>query len=172
MFSEFSLFLQTERLFLIPYSPEIIEMISGDKMALSKRWGWEVPGDWPWSEVVDALPFFAQLASDPTQLGWGAWLIIEAEHHRIIGDAGFGGKPDADGRVEMGYNIVKADRQQGYGFEAVQALVNWAKSQPKLKKIVATCPVENIASIRIVEKLGMECVQTTEELSTWELSIH
>lgn len=72
----------------------------------------------------------------------------------------------------MGYNIVEAHRQQGYGFEAVDTLVNWAKSQPILKKIVATCPVENIASIRIVEKLGMECVQTTGELLTWELRIH
>ncbi len=87
------------------------------------------PGDWPWEEVQDALPFFAQLAKDSSRLGWGAWLIIHSAEKTIIGDLGFCGKPDDNGKVDMGYNILSGYRNQGYGFEAVQALVKWAIAQ-------------------------------------------
>ncbi|WP_413160106.1 GNAT family N-acetyltransferase [Capilliphycus salinus ALCB114379] len=163
--------LQTKRLELIPYSPEIIEAAINDKSRIESLLNLKVPEDWPWEEVLDAFPVFAELASDPTQQNWGAWLIIHSLDKTIIGDLGFGGKPDEQGKVEMGYNIIPNYRNQGYGFEAVQALVNWAITQPNLKKIVATCPADNLPSIRILEKLGMHCVEKTPALLTWEKGV-
>ncbi|MFY7806242.1 MAG: GNAT family N-acetyltransferase [Limnoraphis robusta] len=160
--------LQTERLELIPYSPKIIEAAINDKSLVASLLNVNVPEDWPWEEVLDAFPVFAELANDPTQQNWGAWLIIHRRDKTIIGDLGFGGKPDPTGKVEMGYNIIAAYRNQGYGFEAVQALVNWATTQPYLKKIVASCPVDNLPSMIILEKLGMNCVEKTPALLTWE----
>ena len=58
----------------------------------------------------------------------------------------------------MGYDILSGYRNQGYSFETVAALVNWAIAQPSLNKIVASCVSANIPSLKILEKLGMEWV--------------
>lgn len=117
------------------------------------------------------------LVEDLLQLGWGVWLIIHAADSTLIGDLGFGGKPDEQG-VEMGYEVLSAYRQQGYAFEAVQALINWACNQPALKRIVAYCPQNNTASVRILEKLGMQRLEEVEnpdlskvKVFKWQLTI-
>ncbi|MEH1966252.1 GNAT family N-acetyltransferase [Nostoc sp.] len=46
--------------------------------------------------------------------------------------------------------------QQGFAFEAVEALLDFAFTQQKLKRIIAHSPEDRVASIRILEKLGMQ----------------
>ncbi|HLO52249.1 MAG TPA: GNAT family N-acetyltransferase [Kamptonema sp.] len=162
--------IKTERLELIPYSVEVAEAAIADKYQIEKLLNVQVPSDWPWSEVEEVLPFFAQLAADPLQLGWGAWLIIHSQENMIIGDLGFGGKNE-QGIAEIGYNILPAYQKQGYGFEAVQALVNWALTQPGLHKIIATCPQGHLSSMRILEKLGMQLKNCEEGLLKWEMAL-
>lgn len=162
--------IQTERLELIPYSLEVAEAAIADKSQIKKLLNVKIPSDWHWSEVEEVLPFFAQLAADPLQLGWGAWLMIHTRENTIIGDLGFGGKNE-QGIVEMGYNVLPAYQNQGYGFEAVQALVNWALTQPNLHKIIATCPQDHLASKRILEKVGMQLKSCEEGLLKWEITL-
>jgi len=47
------------------------------------------------------------------------------------------GPPDHEGIVEIAYGIVPAYRRQGYTFEAVQALVQWAFGHPAVTRITA-----------------------------------
>lgn len=161
--------LTTDRLELIAYSPEVVQAAIADKSQIEQLLNVRVPDDWPWSEVEEVLPFFAQLAADPLQRCWGARLIIHRQERTIIGDLGFGGKPNTEGTVEMGYDVLPAYRKQGYGFEAVQALVNWAFTQPDCSRILASCPEDNVPSIRILEKLGMQCIKSEESLLSWEM---
>jgi ribosomal-protein-alanine N-acetyltransferase len=88
-------------------------------------------------------------------LGWGLWLIMHNADRMVFGSAGFKGKPDENGRVEIGYGISPTYRRQGYTFEAAQGLVNWGFQHPEVKHIIAECLPENIGSKRILEKLGM-----------------
>ncbi|MHC5774595.1 GNAT family N-acetyltransferase [Nostoc sp.] len=104
-------------------------------------------------------------------MGWGVWLMIHIADFSLIGDLGFIGKPDQTGTVEMGYEVLSAYRQQGFAFEAVQALVNFAFSQRELKKIIAHSPDDHTASIRILEKLGMQEIGRDENLLKWELKL-
>jgi ribosomal-protein-alanine N-acetyltransferase len=130
-----------------------------------------VPDDWPASDLRDFLPFYAQLlADDPSQLGWGIWLVIDVGEQTLIGDAGFKGGPGAEGTVEIGYGVLPAFRRCGYAFEAVQALVHWAFAQPNVRRVVAECLDDNIASIRILQKLGMQPRGHEGDLLRWELS--
>jgi len=39
--------------------------------------------------------------------------------------------------------------------EAAQALVEWALSQPEIYRVWAVCDVQNTASTKVLEKLGM-----------------
>lgn len=173
-----SLHLKTEHLDLIPYTQQVAQAAMTDKSQVEQLLEVRVPSDWPWSHMQEVLPFIAQLAADPLQLGWGAWLMIHRGDGAIIGDLGFAGKPDESGTVVIGYNVLPAYQNQGYGFEAVQALVNWAFTQPNLKRIVADCYDNNPASMRILEKLGMQPLEIVEVLDMpsvklwkWELKL-
>ena len=73
----------------------------------------------------------------------------------LIGDLGFIDKPDQTGTGEIGYEGLSADRQQGFAFEAAEALVDFAFTRRELKRIIAQSPDNHAASIRILEKLGM-----------------
>jgi len=149
--------IKTARLKLIPCPLTVAEAAIFNPSIVSQVLGARVPDDWQKTEVQDFLPMYAQmLADDSSILGWGVWLMIHAKENTLIGDLGFAGKPDESGSVELGYELLRLYRGQSYAFEAAQALVNWAFSHPDLKRIVAHCPIDNHASIRILEKLGME----------------
>ena len=135
----YSLQMTTSRLELIPCTLEIAEVVATkNKSQLEKLLGVKVIDDWFAAEVLDFLPQYTQmLENDPEQLGWGVWLIIHIDDSTLIGDLGFGGKPDQQGTVEMGYEMLPAYRNQGYAFEAVQALVNFAFTHPELNRIIS-----------------------------------
>lgn len=158
-----SLRIKTARLKLIPCPLEVAEASIFNPSLVAEILGASVPKDWQKTEVQDFLPMYAQmLVDDPSMLGWGVWLMIQNQENTLIGDLGFGGKPDESGSLEMGYEVFAAYRNQGYGFEAVEALVNWAFSHSELRRIVAHCPADNLASKRILEKLGMERLHLVE----------
>ncbi|HOE53538.1 MAG: GNAT family N-acetyltransferase [Bacilli bacterium] len=52
---------------------------------------------------------------------------------------------------------------QGYGTETGRALLAFGFNTLKVKSILATCDNENIASARIMEKIGMRYVETRPE---------
>lgn len=55
---------------------------------------------------------------------------------------------------ELGYIMSPAYQRQGYGAEASAALVRQALTAGGMHRIVAHCNPENIASWRLLEKLG------------------
>ncbi|MEH2375529.1 GNAT family N-acetyltransferase [Nostoc sp.] len=100
-----SLQITTQRLELLPCSLEVAQaVITRNKSQVKKLLGVTVPDDWYASEVLDIFPMYAQmLIDDPSQLGWGVWLMIHIADSSLIGDLGFISKPDQTGTVEMGY---------------------------------------------------------------------
>jgi [ribosomal protein S5]-alanine N-acetyltransferase len=174
------LHIKTQRLELLPCSLEVAQAAANlDKSLVQQLLGVQVPDDWYQADVKDILPNYIQILKDqPSQLGWGIWLIIHQEKSTLIGDLGFSGNLTFEKTVEIGYGILPPYRQQGYATEATQALVDFAFSQLRVKKIIAHCPVNHIASIRILQKLGMQqlgIVELTEFPSTtmleWQLTL-
>ena len=53
------------------------------------------------------------------------------------------------------YAILPSHRRQGYASDAVQALVDYAFQQLQLKRIIATTDFNNLASMAVMQKLGM-----------------
>ncbi|MDZ8104641.1 MAG: GNAT family N-acetyltransferase [Nostoc sp. DedQUE12a] len=168
-----SLHITTQRLELLPCCLEVAQaVVAKNKSEVEKLLGVRVPDEWYAGEVLDFFPIYAQmLIEDSSRLGWGVWLIIHIADNTLIGDLGFGGKPNEQGTVEMGYEVISAYRQQGFAFEAVEALVNFTFTQPQLKSIISHSPNDHVASIRILEKLGMQQVERNENLIKWELKL-
>ena len=85
------------------------------------------------------------------------------ETGQVAGLAGM--QPLDNGDFEIGWWVWKDHWGQGYATEAGQALIDYARSQLKLNQLAAVIAPENIASIRVAEKLGLsfECQKPASE---------
>jgi ribosomal-protein-alanine N-acetyltransferase len=163
--------IRTERLALIPCSLAIAEAFAdGGRRLAAAGLPVRIPPAWPGPDLLDYLPVYAKmLKNDPSVATWGIWLMIEPAEQMVIGDLGFKGAPDEHGAVEIGYSILPAYRRQGLTFEAVQALVHWAFTEQGVKAVHAECLADNLASVRILEKLGMQRSEPEGEMLKWLL---
>jgi RimJ/RimL family protein N-acetyltransferase len=60
-------------------------------------------------------------------------------------------------KVGIGYGAARTHWGKGYVPEATRAIIAWAFQQPTIYRLYATTDVENIASRRVLEKVGMQC---------------
>lgn len=100
--------------------------------------------------------------------GWGVWAAVEkssgkflgkfilhpAEHDTTYGqDAGF----QADD-IELGFRFRRDCWGRGFATEGSRALIRLAFCQNKAKRIVAAVLDGNVASVRVLEKVGLKLV--------------
>jgi ribosomal-protein-alanine N-acetyltransferase len=97
------------------------------------------------------------------------WLLVIAAQRCGVGLAGFKGEPDKQGEVEISYGIVPAQRSQGYITEAVQALIAWALRDPACRSVVADTTIDNVASNRVLAKVGMHVFRETADALFWRI---
>ena len=82
------------------------------------------------------------------------YVITLKENGEVIGII----DPRIEGpRVGIGYGAARAHWGRGYVTEATRAILEWAFRQPSIYRVYATTDVENIASRRVMEKVGMLC---------------
>lgn len=60
--------------------------------------------------------------------------------------------------AEIGYSLSPRYWNRGYGTEAAKRLVNYLANELQVREIFATSRPENLASIHVLEKLGMRQV--------------
>lgn len=142
----------TERLIITAFNPENYKKVS-ETYSIRKH-------------IVNYLD---NLKEDPELLGWGAWFVTLADNNQVIGDIGFKGKPDNQGIVEVGFGIIPEMHNKGIATESVGAIIEWALSSRKAKKIVAECLIDNIPSIKVLEKLKMTRTGIENGMINWEL---
>jgi len=58
--------------------------------------------------------------------------------------------------ADIGYVMSRNYWNRGYTTEAVKAIVEWASNLEFVYRVWAVCDVENIASSRVLEKVGMQ----------------
>jgi RimJ/RimL family protein N-acetyltransferase len=71
-----------------------------------------------------------------------------------VGVAGFGGAPDPDGAVQIGYAVAEEHQRHGYATEAVTALLAYAFSHSAVTAVVATTYAALTPSIGVLRKTG------------------
>lgn len=59
-------------------------------------------------------------------------------------------------KANFRYVLSRPHWGRGIMSEALGALVNWVSAQPGIYRLWALCDVENIASARVMEKVGMQ----------------
>jgi [ribosomal protein S5]-alanine N-acetyltransferase len=144
-----------QRLQSSSFSTDVTLDGSGEQDAAPRTLHVHFPPEWP----GDPLGFFPSMitaydeaaAQGGAYVTWGGTLIERAQQV-AIGQMGCKGMPDAEGDVEIGYGINSAYQGRGYATEMVQALATWLLAQPTVRRIIAECNVDNIGSIRVLEK--------------------
>jgi len=92
--------------------------------------------------------------------GYGWWALDPRSNKGLIGWSGLQFLPET-GEVEVGYLLGQPFWGQGLATEAAQACVQYGFEQLGLQTIVGIVHPENVASQRVIEKLGLSLVDRT-----------
>ena len=92
-------------------------------------------------------------------LGMGMWAVEMKESGRVVGHVGFFDMerdmtPSLVGQPEMGWIFDRSVHGQGIAREACGAALEWAQRELGPVSIPAIISVDNVASMRLAERLG------------------
>nr|WP_314546839.1 GNAT family N-acetyltransferase [uncultured Massilia sp.] len=108
----------------------------------------------PWTNMEQAVQAIARIraaGADGSELRFGIELLETGE---LIGNCALHHFFEASRRCEMGYAIGSRHWGRGYVSEALKALVDHGFDVLGLNRIEADIDPRNIASARVLEKLG------------------
>jgi RimJ/RimL family protein N-acetyltransferase len=106
---------------------------------------------WEGFSIKDAQNLIAQMQilEQPTADQW--YQIAVTLEGKLIGDLAF---KLGDRQAEIGFSFDPAFQKQGFAFEALQALLEFAFGTLQLHRVHATTDPRNVNSMRLLEKLN------------------
>ncbi|NWK94132.1 GNAT family N-acetyltransferase [Sphingobium lactosutens] len=154
--------LETIRLILRPHRVE-------DYVACRKLWG-----DADVVRHIGGLPQDAQAVwfrllrygGMWPMLGYGMWVIEERDSGAFLGEAGLlsaeRGLPELEGVPEAGWVLGPEAWGRGIATEAMKAILEWADAHLDSPSLRCIIDPDNLASIKVAEKLGFAPLIDTE----------
>lgn len=141
--------LRTERLLLREYTTNDFDAVhafaSDQRIAKFVEWGPNTTAD-----TKKFLETCVAAQSDPNRSDFT--LAVTVPHGDPIGSVGLS---LTGGKGELGYVIGAGCWGRGYATEAAESLLSFGMDELGLSEITATCRPENVASARVLEKIGM-----------------
>lgn len=92
---------------------------------------------------------------DHKKYGYGRWATFLKKDMKFIGWAGLAYLPEFD-EIDLGYRFFPEYWGNGYATEAARSILIYGFDVLNLNKIIAIAMKENKASIRVMEKAGMQ----------------
>jgi ribosomal-protein-alanine N-acetyltransferase len=86
--------------------------------------------------------------------GHGLWAVLPRDEDELIGFSGFWRFHDPP-QLELVYGISSAHWSKGFASEAAQAVMSYGFEQLSFERIEASTDAPNVASVKVMEKLGM-----------------
>ena len=143
--------LRTDRLTLRRFQESDAETLSAycSDPEVARYQAWEPP-----LTVAQARLSVRSLSGrDPEQPGWFQYAIertAEADH---IGDVGVDLHHNRM-QAQIGFTLAAGHHRQGYGSEAVRAVLDHLFAERGLHRVSADCDLRNTASARLLERVG------------------
>ena len=140
--------------------PEDAEAISGYRSDpdVNRHQGWDRTD--PDSVRAEIETMAERAPGDPG--GWVQMTVVTRDTGRLVGDVGLSPAKAEPGVIQVGYTIAPAFQGTGYATEAVGALVRYAFETLGADVVRAYAGADNVASIRVAEKVGMHLVERSE----------
>ncbi len=95
------------------------------------------------------------------QYGYARYALVHKHDKQVIGFCGFKFEVD-EGYPDIGYRIMPKYWNRGLVSEACSALMPYGRNELGLEKVIAMAAVDNIASNRIIQRLGFNRVARFE----------
>ena len=144
--------IETERLFLREISlddKEDMFRLNSDPRVL------KYTGEPAVRSVEEMEKAIARRSIEYKECGYGRWATILKDGKRFVGWAGLLYLPEFD-ETDLGYRFLPEYWGLGIATEASRAILDYGFRVLKLERIVAIAMKEHKASIRVMEKAGME----------------
>lgn len=143
--------LETERLFLRELTPEDADFayhLNLDPEVI------RYTGDVAFADLEEARNFLKNY-DHYRVYGFGRWGVLEKESGNLLGWCGLKYTPDLD-EYDLGFRFFKKYWNKGYATEAAKACLELGFQQFQMERIVGRAMVKNNASIRVLQKIGMQ----------------
>lgn len=155
---------ETNELLIKPLTRDNIDIYLKNKKLLEKKLELNYSNEKLSYEMKKMLAELSQIIELENDYLWHTnWLIIAKKENIIIGGFLFKGSPNKYGEVEVGYSINERFRNKGYMKNALMAMLKWAFYREYVTTIVAETRKDNIASQKVLTKVGMKKYKTTKE---------
>lgn len=142
--------LETERLFLREFILEDAQSmfdLNSDPEVI------KYTGDPPFESVEQAKAFI-QNYCDYKKNGFGRWAMISKAENEFIGWCGL--KLNEEKFIDLGFRVFRKHWNKGYASEAAKACLAYGFQTLGFDEIIGRVLSENKASIKVLEKLGMQ----------------
>ncbi|HMO61064.1 MAG TPA: GNAT family N-acetyltransferase [Ferruginibacter sp.] len=104
---------------------------------------------------ADALRIIQQHLLPQYAHNLGRWAVFLNDTHQFIGWCGLKYRPELD-EIDLGYRFLPEQWGKGYATEAAQYTLQYALQELRLKTVTARAHIENTASLKVLEKIGMQ----------------
>lgn len=108
------------------------------------------------NSVDDALAILrTRLLPQYAAYGVGRWAVIQRDDGALVGWCGLKYLPESN-EYDLGYRFLERCWGQGYATESAAAVLAWAATHvPPPARVVGRAAVENLGSIRVLQKIGL-----------------
>ncbi|SCX78033.1 GNAT family N-acetyltransferase [Flavobacterium caeni] len=117
----------------------------------------------PLTHIDQTRELIAQIQRQYRENGIGRWGAFLKDTGEFIGWAGLKYIAELNGKkdnYDLGYRFLKPHWGKGYGTESVRAFIEFGFNEMKLERISAYADLENTASVKVLEKCGLQFVNT------------
>ena len=136
---------------LEPMSLDVLDQLAiGDLAAAGRMVGRPLPpdfldGQWIWQEL-------AHLTRAEPELAWWRTQYLVIDRQRVVGHVRLFAPVDPE--AQIGWHVDPIARGRGLATAAAGQLVDLARPQPHVDRVVALIAPDNLASRRVAEKAG------------------
>lgn len=116
----------------------------------------------PHRSVEETRGWLGRMIAHQEQHGFCYWAVEEKKSGQLIGSCGVTYLKDEQ-QIDFGYTLAQSFWGRGYATEAAGACLRYAFKNLNLPEIVAGVDSRNVASQRVLEKIGF-IYQRTEHL--------
>lgn len=115
--------------------------------------------------------FIAKAREEFAKAGCGAMAVVD-RRNVLLGYCGLRPLPDIADTVELLYALLPRYWGLGLATEAAHATLVWGFARLSIEEILGLAALENVASRRVMEKLGMGYAGTTTAYYDAELALY
>lgn len=104
---------------------------------------------------IDEAKVFLENYSDYQRNGFGRWAVINKSTQEFLGWCGLKYDKKLD-ETDIGFRFFEHFWNQGFATESAKVCIDYGFNELNIKTIIGRAMKENIASIKVLEKIGLQ----------------